>query len=208
LGTATRITVSTLGAYAGLLGAAHRFFEILQGNAAPDGAMINAIGAPCQADAVWHACLPAITLMPNFRAAGISTIILAMSVLIVATVFIRHKRGGVILILFSVLMLLAGGGFVPTFVGIVAGVAGAGIDARLTRWQGRPAGNIGRFLAQAWSWILAAFVAWSLGGWIVGQFFNQLMMRLSFFLFFVFDLGLPVLAAVAANVRDVERRAT
>lgn len=41
-----RIAASALGIYAGLLGMEHGVFETLQGNVAPNGIMINAIGVP------------------------------------------------------------------------------------------------------------------------------------------------------------------
>jgi len=61
-----KVAASILGAYAGLLGVEHGIFETLQGSTAPDGIMINALGAPCEAETVWHACYPALTLVPNF----------------------------------------------------------------------------------------------------------------------------------------------
>lgn len=117
-----RVAASTVGIYAGLLGAVHGYFEILQGNVAPDSFVINAIGTPCQADAVWHACLPAITMLPNFLIAGVLTLIISLIILTWAVAFIQRKRGGWILILLAVALLLAGGGFFPPFYGIVAGV--------------------------------------------------------------------------------------
>jgi hypothetical protein len=49
---ATRITATILGIYAGLLGIAHGYFEVRQGSIPAEGVMIQAIGAPCQPDAV------------------------------------------------------------------------------------------------------------------------------------------------------------
>lgn len=69
--SATRVAASALGVYVGLLGALHGYFEILQGDVAPDGLMINAIGPPCQPEEVGHACFPAMTLVPNFLVTGI-----------------------------------------------------------------------------------------------------------------------------------------
>ena len=61
-----KVAASILGAYAGLLGVEHGIFETLQGSTPPDGLMINALGAPCEAETVWHACYPALTVVPNF----------------------------------------------------------------------------------------------------------------------------------------------
>ncbi|MBN1668214.1 MAG: hypothetical protein JW862_14070, partial [Anaerolineales bacterium] len=59
---ALRITTAFLGLYAGLIAIQHGIFEIMQGSHAPDGLLFNAIGPPCQSEAVWHACFPAMTL--------------------------------------------------------------------------------------------------------------------------------------------------
>jgi hypothetical protein len=201
--SATTVTASTLGVYAGLLGAAHGAFEALQGNTAPGGIIINAIGAPCQADAVWHACLPALTLIPNFRATGILAIIVGLSVLIWASAFVQQKCSGPILFLLSIVMLLVGGGFVPAYTGIIAGIAGTRVNAPPARWRIHLSDSARSLLAKVWPWALTTFVIWSLGGWVLGHFFNQTMMSLSFILFFFFDLGLPLLAVWTGFARDM-----
>lgn len=209
--SATRVTASVLGAYAGLLSAAHGVFETLQGNSAPDGAVINAIGAPCQADAVWHACLPALTVIPSLLVSGILAITVGLGVLIWATAFIQRKHTGVILLLLSAAMLLVGGGFVPAYTGILGGLAGTRIRSPLTRWRTRLSGRPSGLLARLFPWTVAAFVAWSLGGWVLGHFFNQTMLRLGSIPFFLFDLGLPLLTlftGLVYDVRESDRDAT
>lgn len=109
-----RITSSTLGIYAGLLGIEHGYFETLQGDIAPGGLIIDAIGVPCQPDAIWHTCYPALTFIPNLFVTGILAIIVAVSILIWATAFVQRKRAGLILLLLSNLMLFVGRGFVCT----------------------------------------------------------------------------------------------
>ncbi len=165
--------------------------------------MINAIGAPCQADAVWHACLPAMTIVPHSLVTGILAIIVGLGVSLWAVAFVQRKHGGPTLILLSIAMLLVGGGFVPTYTGILAGVAGTRINAPLARWRAHLSGSARGFLARVWPWALIAFVVWSLGGWILGHFFNQTMMSLGFALFLIFDLGLPLLAVLAGFARDM-----
>lgn len=203
---ATRITASIVGVHAGLLGAAHGYFEILQGDIAPGGIRINAIGAPCQADVVWHACLPAMTVVPNLLVTGILAIVLSLIALMGAAVFIDRKNGSLVLILLSILMLLVGGGFIATFGGIIAGGAGTRIKAPPTFFQTRLSSSALRFLARLWPWAVIAFVVWSISGWILGHYFNQLMVSLSFILFFFCNLGLPLLAVFTGLARDVHNR--
>jgi len=52
--SAARIVASALGVFAGLFGMEHGYFETLQGNVAPGGIYLLAIGPPCQANTVWH----------------------------------------------------------------------------------------------------------------------------------------------------------
>jgi hypothetical protein len=202
---ATRTAASTLGVYAGLLGVEHGIFETLQGSTTPDGLMINALGAPCEAETVWHACYPALTVVPNFLISGILAILAGLTVLIWAIAFVQRPRGGLILILLSLVMLPVGGGFVPVFVGVVAGVAGTQIGASFTRWRAHFPGRFSRFLARLWPWPLAVLVAWVPGSWLLGSLFNQAMLNLSGLLFLLFDLGLPVLTVLSAFARDIQQ---
>ncbi len=48
-------------------------------------------------------------------------------------------------------------------------------------------------------------MAWSLGGWILGFFFNAAMISLSLVLFLVCNVGLPLLTAVTEVASDARR---
>ena len=188
----TRGIATVMGAYAGLLGAVHGIFEALQGSIAPSGIGISAIGAPCQREAVWHACLPAMTIA------------VATAIVVWAAVFVSRKRGGAILILLSILMLLVGGGIIPPLLGIIGGIAGTRITAPLTFVRTHFSDRTSRVLARLWPWNLIVFLVWSLGGWVLGYVSNELMMRLSVVSLLVFDLGLPVLIIFSGLARDIE----
>jgi hypothetical protein len=102
-------------------------------------------------------------------------------------------------------MFLVGGGFVPTFAGIIAGVAGTRVDAPLIWWRTRGSGRMAALLAKLWPWPLVLLLAWLPSGWILGHFFNQALMSLVFVLFFLIDLGFPVLAVLGGLARDARR---
>lgn len=120
-----RVAATVLGVYAGLVGAAHGYYEIRQGNAGTGGLAIEAIGGSCDAESTWHACLPAITLIPNFLLTGVLVVMLAAIIIVWATAFVhRHRHGGRILIGLAVALLLVGGGFFPPFYGAIGGVFG------------------------------------------------------------------------------------
>ncbi|NCC33896.1 MAG: hypothetical protein EOM24_18050 [Chloroflexia bacterium] len=191
-----RITVAFLGAYAGMLGMQHGSFALLQGATAPAGLLFNAIGPPCRTEMVWHACFPAMTLIPNLRITGVAAFIVGLLLLVWALLFVQRRYGGWVLGLFAVLLLLLGGGFVPVFIGLVAATASRGLQ--------RPAARP-RFaaVARAWPWPLVVMALWMPGSWLLGYFFGAAMLAASGLLFFVFDLGLPVLAAVSGTARTV-----
>lgn len=178
--SATRTAASAVGTYAGLLGAAHGYFETRQGNFAPQGMMINAVGVPCQPESIWHACFPAMTLIPNLLAAGVITLLAALAVLVWAAAFIGRKRGGLALILLSVVLLLAGGGFIPPMLGIIAGMVGTRIHTPFTWWRTRLSPGLLRALAALWPWALIAYLAWILIQLLLGTFFNAFLLNLGF----------------------------
>jgi hypothetical protein len=170
---ATRVVASLLGVVAGIAGIGHGYFETLQGNVRPDSLMISSIGPPCEPEKVWNACEPAMTVIPSFLVTGILAIIIGLAVLIWAAAFVQRKNGGVVLILLSIALLLFGGGFFPPLIGIIAGVAGAKINAPLA---GQP-GSVLRFFAKMWPWPLVIFLVWVFGQLIVGYFFNEFMQK-------------------------------
>jgi hypothetical protein len=198
-----RLSASALGAYAGLLGIEHGIFEILQGNIATNGVLINAMGPDCKPETAWHACFPALTLIPNYLATGILATIIGLMVLIWATGFVHRRYGGAILILLSALMVPVGGGFVPAFIGILAGVAGTRIHASLNWWR-KLSPRVLNFLSLFWPWVLLILAIWLPGSWIIGYFFKDMMLNLSLILFFIFDIGLPVLIVVTGIAFDIQ----
>ena len=114
----TRAAASILGIASGVIGSYHGYNETLQGNIAPGGIFINAIGPPCQG----NACLPAMTVVPNFFYAGVISIIVSLFILFKAVAFVQRKNSGLWMIGFAILQLLVGGGFLPPLLGIVSGI--------------------------------------------------------------------------------------
>jgi hypothetical protein len=118
----TRVAASALGIFAGLGGASHGPGEILQGNMAPSGLVIEA----------WPELTalqgePAMTIIPSFLITGILTVIFGLIVAVWAAKFVQRKNGGIMLILLSIIMLLVGGGLFPPVFGVAAGLIGTRI---------------------------------------------------------------------------------
>lgn len=79
---ATRIVASTVGVMAGLLSIEHGYFETLQGHAVPGSIVIQAIGPPCEGNAMWHGCEPAMTIIPDFFITDILAIVIGVIVVV------------------------------------------------------------------------------------------------------------------------------
>jgi hypothetical protein len=126
----TRIVASTVGVYGGLLGMEHGIGEMLQGNVAPGGILINAIGP--QAKSVWQGREPALTIIPSFFVTGVLAIIVSLIVILWAAAFVQRKHGGLVLILLSILQFLVSGGLAPIPMIIIAGAVATRIHAPLT----------------------------------------------------------------------------
>jgi len=203
---ATRGVASCLGVFAGLLGVEHGSFETLQGSVAPGNLMISAIGSPCQPEKAWHACEPAMTIIPNFFVTGVFAIIVSLIVVVWAAVFLQRTHGGLVLILLALMQLLVGGGFIPILVLIIAGMVGTRINAPLTWWRARLSVHVRRFLAALWPWPLIVYFLVEGGQFVLGFFFNEFLMRLSVLLGFFLPLGLVLLAVLTGFAHDIQRQ--
>jgi hypothetical protein len=195
------VAVSALGAYAGLLGALHGVLEILQGDVVPSGLLIEAVGPPCRAERVWHACLPALTVVPHLRLTGVLATVAGLAVVVWALAFVGRTRGGRVLMFLSLALFLVGGGFVPAFVGLVAGAAGTRIPVPVRRRTLRA----GRLLARLWPWPLIVLGVWLPGAWLLGALLPRTMWVVSGVSFPLCDVGLPLLAALTASAFDSQR---
>lgn len=201
---ALRMVAASLGVFAGIGGPEHGYFEILRGPTRPDSIMIEAMGPPCDPEQVWHLCEPAMTVIPNYLVSGIVATLLGIVTMIWAAGFVHKKRGGLILILLSIALLLTGGGIFPPVIGIIAGVIGTRINATPAR-PGR-LGPVTRFLAGLWPWSLVVFFLWAFSQFVVGYFFNDLLMR-SGFLAPILLLSLMTLGIASGFAYDAQQRA-
>src|SRR4030042_2466332 len=211
--SATRVIASTLGAIVGLAGMEHGFFELLQGNAAPNGLVIDAIGP---AQKLWPgATEPAFTIIPNFFASGILAMIVGFLVTIWAVAFVQRKHGALILLLLSIMLFLVGGGSPPIFLGIIASAVASRINKPLTWWRAHLSVNVRGFLAKLWPWSIIAFVLmfWfavgiAITGWPLILFFNANAtntLPILTLLAYLSDV-VRLLAVVAGFAYDVQRR--
>jgi hypothetical protein len=201
---ATRIAATVLGLTAGAAGIEHGIFEILQGNARPGGLMISSIGPPCVPELSWNQCEPAMTVIPNFLITGILAVIFGLIVTLWSAFFVQKKRGGLVLILLCVPLLLFGGGIFPPLIGVIAGVLGTRINKPLDPEGSRLSGGSLQFLAMLWPWALVLYVVWVFGQWVIGYFFNDWLLA-NGYLILIMVLGPLLLTGPAAYAHDLRR---
>ncbi len=197
---ATRIAATAFGLMAGIAGLEHGYFEILQGNIRPLSWMFASMGYPCVPEKIWHACEPAMTLLPTFLTAGILTVIISLLTFIWSASFVQRKNGGMVLIFLSVVLLLSGGGFFPPLFGIIGGAAGIQINKPFT---GKPTNRTLDFAAKLWPWPLVIFIVWVLGQYPVGYFFNEFLQSMMGFSLLVMVVLLP-LSIYAGSAHDLQ----
>lgn len=205
----TRLVVSLLGLIVGLAGLEHGIGEILQGNVVP-GELMFSSWPKAEVMKIFSG-EPAMSVIPNFLASGILTILVSVVYMTWAVVFINRKHGGSILMLISVVLLFVGGGFGPPLLGIIVGAAGTRAGKPLTWWRAHLSPRARRFLSGVSPWVLAAcLTAWLLmmpGPMIVERMLGPGSLdgsMLPFYFMFAAFGFLPV-AIITGFARDIEK---
>ena len=123
----SRVAASLVGMIAGVIGAQHGYYELLQRERPLNGPLFDAVSGTSLSNlptSQWTGW-PAMTLVQDFRITGILAILVSLVVTAWSALFIRRKNGGRTLGLLSILMLLVGGGFIPPLFGIIAAAIGS-----------------------------------------------------------------------------------
>jgi hypothetical protein len=156
---ATRIMISTMGAFVGLMGIEHGIGEVLQGRIAPDGAFI--LSWP---ESEFFRILsgePALTILPDLFLTGILAILFSLLYLLVSTLYVQNRKGSLVLILLAVGMLLFGGGIFPPLFGILIAAAATGVHTPLEDLHKYLSPRLARFLGKLWPCsLVACLLAW------------------------------------------------
>ena len=195
---ATKAVASWFGVAAGLAGLEHGYFEVLQGNIRPASLMFPSMGPPCDPEQAWNACEPAISILPSYLITGILAMLIGLVMIIWSAGFVQRQRGGLVLILLSITLLLFGGGIFPPLIGVIGGAAGTRINKPT---QGKPR-SLTRWAAQLWPWPLVILMVWLFGQFVVGYFANVFLAGIMGFglLLILTLLPLSVYAAYAYDV--------
>lgn len=200
---ATKTAATWLGVVAGIAGFEHGYFAFLQGNTSTPGLAFPSWGPPCVPEEIWHACEPAMSILPNFMITGLLAMLLSLALIVWAVWFVPRRHGGWVQMVLSALLLLFGGGFFPPIIGFVGGLAGTQIHRPLT---GSPT-RLTRSAARLWPWSLMIFVGWTLGQFLVGHFFNDFLQSIMVIslLVILISLSLAVYTAYAHDAAESQR---
>ncbi len=207
--SATRIVVSTIGILIGLAGIEHGFFEILQGDIVPDSLMITAIG-PDQRFWV-GAAERALTIIPSYLITGIAAMIIGLILTIWVAAFVNRKYGASILLILSISLFLAGGGFGPLYFGVFASILSTKIDSPLKWWKEHLPVKIQDFFAKLWPSSIIAFaliftisVVIAIFGYPFLWFFDAATTEAILWIIAFFMLGLVPIATLSAFSYDIQ----
>lgn len=204
--SAARLVASTFGVLAGIGGLTHGIGEVLQGNTTPGNIFIVSWA---QGPIATHmAGDPAMTVVPNLLITGVLGIVVSLVTIAWAMGFVQRKHGGFVLILLFIAMLLVGGGFGSPIIGILAGIAGILIHARIPWWRRRFSGSTGRVLARLWPWLFsiaainglflfvgAIFLVYSFGWGNEDLYLNS-------FFFAVMSVSLTIITGIAYDLQS------
>jgi hypothetical protein len=145
-----------------------------------------------------------MTIVPSFLITGILAVIFGIVVMVWSAFFLQKKRGGLILILLCIPLLLFGGGLFPPLIGVIAGALGTRINKPLRAEGSRLSSGLLRFLAALWPWSLAVYVLWVLGQFVIGHFFNDWLLA-NGYLIIVMVLGTLLLSVVSTYAHDLKK---
>lgn len=207
--SAARMVASMIGVLAGLGGRVHGIGETLQGNIAPNGLIIPSWTKGTIATNMGGEL--AMTIISNLFIADIRTILVSLAIMVWAAMFVQRKNGGRILIFLSVILLLVGGGFAPSIIGLLAGVSGTRINVSSFWWRTHLPNNVRDFLAKLWPWIfgicLLNGVFLVVGSLILVYFFNlnNPDLFVNSFFFAIISLLLTILTGVAYDLQMEEQ---
>jgi len=146
---ATTTLFLTLGILAGIMGIEHGIGEVLEGYRPTDSVFI--LSWPNSAFFEIMAGEPAMTIIPNYLVTGLLAIFFSCIFLVVLVKPGLDRRTITILPALLILMLLAGGGFGPPILGIIAVLIALKRNSPLKIWSKLPS-RLHSILGRLWPW--------------------------------------------------------
>ena len=113
-----------------------------------------------------------MTVVPSLLITGILAILLGVLFMAWSVFGVEKRRGGLVMILLSIPLLLFGGGIFPPLIGIVAGALGTRVNRPMIPKRSHP-GRPLWILSCLWPWSLVLYLIWVFGQFVLGHFFND-----------------------------------
>lgn len=206
----TRTIVVVLGIILGVTGIIHGLYEIIQGNKATSGIIIQAIGSEQQN---WlYGGEEALTIIPNYLITGIITIFVSLMVIIWTVFFITRKNGSLIFFLLNFLSFLTGGGIFQIVTFTIATVFSTRINGTLDWWENKLSENFRNKIKGYWIpftilGVLPYLFVQEIGifGIIPGITDPEIIINMVFILLFI-SLILFVFAFISGFAYEIENR--
>ncbi len=134
----TRLYVIIQGILGGLIAMIHGLAEVLQGNRPTGGNWLVSIGA--------------FTLIQNFLATGIATLLVSLVLLVWTVGWIHTRHGATVFLGIGIILFLVGGGVAQVLFFLIAWAVATQIRRPLTWWQSRLPKQAQLRLERSWPW--------------------------------------------------------
>lgn len=121
LNEATRLVVTVVGLWLSLTGCVHGIREILHGATLPSSLLSAEVGA--------------FIFLPTYLASGIATVVVSLMQALWTIGFIHTKRGPIVFLGVSILLVLAGGGIAQILIFLIAWAVSTRINKPLAWWR-------------------------------------------------------------------------
>ena len=195
---ATKLLVTVVGIILAMTAIIHGIMEISRGNTPTGGNLLKEIGA--------------FTLIQNYLATGICTVLLGTFIIVWTPGYIATKHGASIFLVLYVMLFLTGGGFAQVLVFLITWALATRINKPLQWWRKILPENLRKKLSRMWP---ACFITcMSLFGtgiaiwlsWFITGGRAQNMVNYTCWGFLCGGLVFFVLTVIAGFAHDIERR--
>lgn len=191
-----KFSTVVLMTYSAVIGFIHGIGEILQAESNPNSYFIHALDVS-DPDIIWHAGLPAFSVIPNFFS-GIITVLISIVIVAFANLLIESNYFKFSPLLF-ILLFLFGGGFVPPLIGIIS--SSYYVTKRKSKMNNKKPSLLRSLIAKSWIYLISVLILWFPSSWIIGWIFPAFRLQISSVTFITFDIILPILILLAANFK-------
>ena len=185
--------------YACIVGLIHGFGEIFQAGKPISSPLITALDATIDPEQLWHAGLPAFTIIPNYLLSGIITVLVCIIIMLIVLLSKKIKHSDISCVVLFVFLFFFGGGFIPPFIGLVTSISYT-IYMRRNKTNDYFK-NTQVVLSALWQSILVVLVLWLPSSWIIGWLFPGFMLDIQSIAFILFNIIMPIFILISSHAK-------